>query len=193
MTHADRTNPYISTLSQMVLRISSGRPRLPRKYWGKKIYASPGSGKTYVANKYSDVVDGDELLVKAIKEWQSRTSDTWSMNYDDPREYICQYFLRIKFNRDYMKNIYKLCRRYMRKAANIDDVVLFGTKDMIWFADLIFVENNTDIVRPKFNRYREEQAVDEAEGCGRDVVYIHEYLEPALQRYAKGSSNYCIA
>jgi hypothetical protein len=108
---------------------------------GQKIYASPGSGKTYVANKYSDVVDGDELLVGAIKKWQSIHSCTWSIHYDDPREYICQYFLHINFNRGYMNSIYKLCRQYMDKAAKIDDVVLFGTKDMIWFADLIFVEH----------------------------------------------------
>ena len=51
----------------MVIR-SSNRPRLPRKYWGELVYATPGSGKTFVANKYRDVVDGDDLIVEAIAQ-----------------------------------------------------------------------------------------------------------------------------
>lgn len=43
-------------------------PKLPRMYWGEIIYATPGSGKMYVAKKYRDVWDADELIVEAITE-----------------------------------------------------------------------------------------------------------------------------
>ena len=83
----------------MVIR-SSDYPRLPRKYWGELIYATPGCGKTYVANKYRDVVYGDDLIVQAIQEVCN--SGFYIETYDDPRSVIFQYFRYIKFNRGLM-------------------------------------------------------------------------------------------
>ena len=71
----------------MVIR-SSRYPRLAREYHGEIIYATPGSGKTYVSNKYRDVVDGDELMVEAIRE----LSHFHVPSYDDSREVIFKYF-----------------------------------------------------------------------------------------------------
>ena len=68
----------------MVIRDSSF-PRLPSTYWGQLIYATPGCGKTYVANKYRDVFDGDDLIVEAIPE-ESPYFDTGY--YNDPRKVI---------------------------------------------------------------------------------------------------------
>ena len=73
---------------------STHYPRLPRMYWGEMIYATPGTGKTYVANKYRDVVDGDDLIVEAIQEVCN--SGYQVRPYDDPRHAIFQYFNYIK-------------------------------------------------------------------------------------------------
>eukprot|EP01052_Picozoa_sp_SAG31_P064974 SAG31_NODE_23810_length_495_cov_0.828283_1_plen_86_part_01 len=66
-----------------------GYPRLPRMFWGEVVYATPGSGKTFVARKYRDVVDADELLVEAIQELAPNFDLGW---YDDPRTVIFRYF-----------------------------------------------------------------------------------------------------
>ncbi|CAJ1936491.1 unnamed protein product [Cylindrotheca closterium] len=79
----------------MVIR-NSDYPRLPRMHWGELIYATPGCGKTYVANKYRDVVDGDDLIVEATIEVAPHFELDY---YDDPRKAIFQYFRYINFNR----------------------------------------------------------------------------------------------
>ena len=66
-----------SFISNDMVKRSSAYPRLPSIYWGELIYATPGCGKTYVANKYRDVVDGDDLIVEAI----SQVKPYWDIGY----------------------------------------------------------------------------------------------------------------
>ena len=54
------TNDIYTKELLTIMVIRSGH-RLPGRFHGKIIYATPGSGKTFVANKYRDVVDGDDL------------------------------------------------------------------------------------------------------------------------------------
>ena len=172
----------------MVIR--SGHPRLPRMYWGKVIYATPGSGKTYVANKYCDVVDGDELLVDAINFVDDGRFDYDSYNgqYDDPREFICAYFAYIRFNRRLIRRIYKKFKALARKAANNGDVVLIGSKDLMRFADRIFLQQEGCIVRQGFHNKKEheEEIADELIQEGTPVHRIDDYLDGQLQQQAKG-------
>ena len=172
----------------MVIR--SGHPRLPRTYWGEVIYATPGSGKTYVANKYCDVVDGDELLVDAINFVDDGRYDYDSYNgqYDDPREFICAYFAYIRFNRRLIRRIYKKFKALARKAANNGDVVLIGSKDLMHFADRIFLQQEGCIVRQGFHnkKEREEEIADELIQEGTPVHRIDDYLDGQLQQQAKG-------
>jgi hypothetical protein len=162
----------------MVIR-SSEYPRLPRKYWGELIYATPGCGKTYVANKYRDVVDGDECIVQAIRE-TARNFDMES-DYEDPRKIIFQYFRYIRFNRRLMWKVYNVALSKMREACSVDDVVLFGTVDLIHEADRIFVEEDDYYVRHGFEQGREmAQAQDLSYNI--PVHYIDEYLDNSLQR-----------
>ena len=101
-------------------------------YWGEMIYATPGCGKTFVADKYRDVVDGDDLIVEAIREVAPNFAiDT----YDDPRKVIYQYFRYIHFNRRLMWRVYNRALEKMRDACAINDVVLFGTLDLMDEAD----------------------------------------------------------
>ena len=164
----------------MVIR-SSNRPRLPRKYWGELVYATPGSGKTFVANKYRDVVDGDDLIVEAIAQVSSANFDIGY--YDDPRDVIFRYFRYIQFNKRLMWKVYNIALRKMRSAAGIDDVVLFGTVDLIDEADRIFIQEDEDYVRNGFNQYREQSEAEELEyDKNIPVHHIHEYLDNSLQR-----------
>jgi len=165
----------------MVIR-SSNYPRLPRKYWGQLIYATPGCGKTYVANKYRDVIDGDDLIVDAIKE----VNRSFHMEgYSDPREVIYKFFRYINFNRRIMWKVYNIAIDKMRDACDIDDVVLFGTLDLIHEADRIFIQEDADIVRDGFHNKRgleEDRACDRA--CESDVRVhrVYDYLDNSLQR-----------
>jgi hypothetical protein len=162
-------------LNNMVRRDSS-YPRLPRKYWGEIIYATPGSGKTFVANKYRDVVDGDDLIVQAIRE---ERPSFYIDAYDDPREVIYQYFRYIQFNRRLVWKVYEVAYDKMVEACRIDDVVLLGTVDLMDRADRIFLQKNSNCVRNGFNKAREEC---EADDCNAQVHYIYEYLDNSLQR-----------
>ena len=159
----------------MVIR-SSQYPRLPRKYWGELIYATPGCGKTFVANKYRDVVDGDDLIVQAIRQ----VAPNFCIDsYNDPREVIFLYFRYIHFNRKYMWKVYNVALQKMRDACDDDDVVLFGTVDLIDEADRIFIQEDDYYVRNGFNQSREKA---EAEDLNIRTHYIYEYLDNSLQR-----------
>ena len=58
-------------------------------YWGEMNYETPGCGKTCVANKYQNVVDGNDLIVEAILEIDPYCNLGY---YSDPRKAIFQYF-----------------------------------------------------------------------------------------------------
>mmetsp|Transcript_33069 Transcript_33069/g.76205 ORF Transcript_33069/g.76205 Transcript_33069/m.76205 type:complete len:167 (-) Transcript_33069:936-1436(-) len=165
----------------MVIR-ASNVPRLPRMYWGELIYATPGCGKTFVANKYRDVVDGDDLIVKAIRDVNPSFSHGL---YDDPREVIFRFFRYIQFNRRIMWKVYNAALRKMKSACDIDDVVLFGTMDLMHEADRIFIEKDDDRVRNGFEdkQWREEENADDSDV---PVHEIYEYLDNSLQRTCRG-------
>lgn len=163
----------------MVIR-SADRPRLPRMYWGELIYATPGCGKTFVANKYRDVVDGDDLIVEAIREVSN--SGFYIGHYNDPREVIFRYFRYINFRSHSKWRVYNRALEKMKDACNDNDVVLFGTVDLIDEADRIFLEQESYIVRNGFNVNRER---DEANSLNIRTHEIYDYLDNSLQRVCK--------
>jgi len=164
----------------MVIRNPS-YPRLPRLYWGEIVYATPGCGKTYIANKYRDVVDGDELIVQAISEVNPGFCHG---EYDDPRRVIFRFFEFIHFNRRTMQKVYASALRKMRRAQSRNDVVLLGTMDLMDEADRIFIEKDSDIVRAGFEhkQYREQRDAADSQAA---VHHIYEYLENSMQRLAE--------
>lgn len=163
----------------MVIR-SSYYPRLPRFYWGELIYATPGCGKTYVSNKYRDVVDGDELIVDAIRE--EYPEFYFDEDYKDPRHVIFKFFRYIHFNSRDKWTVYNNALRKMRNACSDEDVVLFGTVDLINEADRIFLEQDNYYVRNGFNVDRERE---EAADVNANIHLIHEYLDNSLQKVCK--------
>lgn len=145
-------------------------------FWGELIYATPGCGKTYVSNKYRDVVDGDDLIVEAIME----VSPGFAVgHYSDPRKVIFRYFQYIHFDGRMKWRVYNVALRKMRDACDMDDVVLFGTLDLMNEADRIFLENDFYYVRNGFNKDREDY---QAGDCHVPVHHIYEYLDNSLQK-----------
>lgn len=161
---------------------SSNYPRLPRMYWGELIYATPGCGKTFVANKYRDVVDGDDLIVDAIRDVTPNFEIGY---YNDPRTVIFRYFRYINFNRRIMWRVYNSALRMMKAACQNDDVVLFGTLDLMDKADRIFIEEDTDCVRNGFDEDKREREMIEADDSQAPVHHINEYLDNSLQKTCK--------
>jgi len=152
-------------------------------FWGEMIYATPGCGKTFVADKYRDVVDGDDLIVEAISELRP---NFYQGNYDDPRTVILNFFRYINFNRRIMWEIYNCAIDKMEEACRIDDVVLFGTLDLMDRADRIFLQKETCYVRRGFQdkQWRETEEAQETQ------VYVHniyEYLDKSLHRVCKNT------
>lgn len=163
-----------------IIRDKTRYPRLPRLYWGDIIYATPGSGKTYIASKYCDVVDADDLMVKIIEDIAPQF---YIGNFDDPREVICRYFGYINFNRNKMNRVYKRLKKKMKEHTSIDDVVLLGTRDLLHYADHVFVQQDSDIVRGNFDQEKERQKL-ESSGKNKISHEIDGYLEKALLSHA---------
>lgn len=175
--------PTTITHTIMVIR-SSQYPRLPRMYWGELVYATPGTGKTYVANKYRDVVDGDDLIVEAIREVCNYGYKV--RHYNDPRHAIFQYFNYIKHNNRLKWQVYHRALEKMRRHARDEDVVLFGTVDLIDEADRIFLQQDDFYIRGNFNVHRER---DEADDVNANIHQIYDYLDTSLQQLCR---NGCI-
>lgn len=156
-------------------------PRLPRMYWGEIIYATPGSGKTYVANKYEDVWDADDLIVEAIDELSNFDCSRRRWDDTDNRTIICAYFYFIHFNRRKMSKVYECAFEKMKEKCRNNDVVLLGTRDLMHRADRVFIQENDDIVRRSFNSEKEQY---EVQNLPYDVPvhYINQYLDNSLQR-----------
>ena len=155
--------------------------RLPRMFWGEIIYATPGSGKTYVANKYRDVIDADDLIVKAIEEEAPHFN---FHNYDDPRNKISQYFQYIQFNHKKRLRIYDIAYQLMKMHCAQYDVVLLGTRDLMYRADRVFIQKDDDIVRNGFNQDSEMIELDKHNFD--NIHYIDNYLEGSLQKVCAG-------
>ena len=153
----------------MVIR-NSKYPRLPRVYWGELIYATPGCGKTFVANKYRDVVDGDDLIVEAISKAYP------SSDHDYYNEFI-------NFNSKTKWKVYKIALRKMKRRLRRfpTSVVLFGTMDLMNEADRIFLEKDNDYARNEFDEQKQYCEEENAADVDVPVHYIYDYLDNSLQ------------
>ena len=174
------TNDIYTKELLTIMVIRSGHPRLPGRFHGKIIYATPGSGKTFVANKYRDVVDGDDLIVQAIGEIDPNYDyEAYRGSYDDPRKVIMHYFRYIHGNESKKKILYKRSERLMFEAISIGDTVLFGTKRLMHLADEIFIQQNENITRGSFNQVSE---MEKESACRATTHYIDGFFEPVMQK-----------
>ena len=81
------TNDIYTKELLTIMVIRSGHPRLPGRFHGKIIYATPGSGKTFVANKYRDSASrSDEERKKRWAETISKTATKYG--FDSSEAYL---------------------------------------------------------------------------------------------------------
>jgi hypothetical protein len=160
-------------------------------FWGELIYATPGSGKTHVASFYCDVIDADDLIVRAIHELTDFDYEyLCGRRYTDPREVIQAYFSYIHFKKKYMDRVYDRTCELIEEHKARQNVVLLGTRDLIHLADRVFIQGDKEIVRAGFNQRKESDRVDDvlhdrdSSLSHRRVHHIYEYLHSALHRLA---------
>ena len=149
-------------------------PRLPRVLHGKIIYATPGSGKTYLCSKYSNAIDSDDVFVNIAENITN-----FRPNYDlnDPRHNIRDFMKYINFNKRIRDQIYSAMAEEFNELAECGNVVLTGSIDLMYMADIILIQNNEGIIRNNFNSNRELSELDSIDLNEKQVLYIHDYLE----------------
>jgi hypothetical protein len=159
--------------------------KVPRMFWGELIYATPGSGKTYICNKYEGVVDTDDLMVEAIEElWPRWINYAKRKSNYDSRQAIMNFLRYIHFRQRERAKLYDRTLLKMQICARQDKVVLFGSKDLIEHANRIFVQKNSAIIRGRFSSKKENTIIDRK--YSGKLHYIYNYLDDSMQMAAAG-------
>jgi hypothetical protein len=155
-------------------------------FWGKIIYATSGSGKTTVANKYKDVWDADDFIVEAMLEVSPSFRCPPVTGEVDNRRVIAKYHHRyIKLRPRQMRKVNKLVLTKMKAKCQNNDVVLLGTRDLMHEADLIIIQRDSSIVREHFDQNKEASVAEDIPHC--PIEYIDEYLDNSLQEICRRS------
>ncbi len=150
-----------------------------RKFYGKVIYATPGSGKSYLADRYDDIIDGDELLCRAIALLEPSFSFKKGV---DPRINLNRFFRAIRFNKSLMDTLYKIATLLIGRIAESGKVVLIGTVKLMYLADYVYIQTNASYVRHTFKQEKEEMEVERLELDRSTLRYMNNYLEEYLIR-----------
>ena len=111
------------------------------EYQGKVIYATPGIGKTTVADKYNEIIDGDDLLLDQLK-LEPGFQKTTETN-------LAEALLR-KFQADPVgaNKMYDRMLTRAKELAGEGNTVLVGSKRLIPQVDLAIVsQEDTSLVR----------------------------------------------
>jgi hypothetical protein len=144
---------------------------------GKVIYATPGSGKTYLYEhyKYQDIVDGDEILLEIISELSPNFTQ---MSNVHPYINIKRYLAYAPFN---FSRLYKIAENRLQKLADNNSIVLIGSFRLFFLADIIYVQTNPKILREGFNQNKESNKIDKLleEGviAPHQIKRMNNYLE----------------
>eukprot|EP01031_Cornospumella_fuschlensis_P024030 gene24030-29078_t len=148
--HHDVALARITMTTCMLERTSS------KKQTGKIIYASPGSGKSTIAEDYGDdqcIIDGDDLILEAIEELNPR----FRIDYDDHPA------ASIRRNQGY--------------------TVLLGSMRLMHIADYVFIQCNKRIIEDRgydedkeWNHYV-ERLTDNGDISWNQVKKMNNYLD----------------
>ena len=147
------------------------------KIYGQIIYATPGSGKTYLANNYRDIIDGDDLILEAI----SMISPGFQPDYQtDSRKNIFKYMKYVNYAHRKTYEMYDTTKDIINDRIDDETIILIGSVKLMYLADLVYIQQNADIVRDGFNRESELAEVNRLQ-LGRDTIrFMNNYLENYL-------------
>lgn len=154
-----------------------------RKFDGKIIYATPGSGKTYLAEHYDYVIDGDEVFLELMDEYfpefDKRTNCHPGIN-------ILRFY---KYSPSKYQRLLRLARdRFLQYKENQDYIVLIGTVKLMHLADLVYAQTNPSInANRNFNQQNEENQIEQLLENGtlerHQIKSMNNYLEEYLKEY----------
>ena len=153
---------------------------LLQRFDGLIIYATPGSGKTFLSENYDNVIDGDDVLLETIE----RISPNFEfVHHCHPSINLRRYHF---YNRRKSNLLYQLAGEEFQQLAKDGYTVLTGSIRLMHLADIVFVQRNEriNLVR-NFDQEREFREIDElmSEGIldSSMVKYMNNYLEHYLK------------
>ena len=175
----------------------SSSPSFDLKYLhGKIIYATPSSGKTTMISKVAYrpfFVDGDEILVEAIREISK--SYRGPRRVSDNRDIIFHYYGKyIRYNTYTTHRLARLFRSKVKYLAQKGLIVLHGTKKIMDISDLVCIQTNDKIRRSSGKRIerereRENQTMQKlyySDGKPKGpIVYMKNYIDFELRKFVE--------
>ena len=153
---------------------------LHQRFDGLIIYATPGSGKTYLWEKYDYVIDGDDVLLDIIE----RISPNFEFIHN------CHPVINLRrycaYNPRKLNLLYKLAEDEFQQKAEDGFIVLTGSIRLMHLADIVYVQRNDRINSARnFDQDREDRKINQLmmEGVldSSRVKYMNNYLEHYLQ------------
>lgn len=153
------------------------------KFDGKIIYATPGSGKSYLAQHYNYVIDGDEIFIELIEEY----FPNFTIKPNCHPGINMLRFYRYSFPK-YMQLLRLAEDRFLELKNRQDYIVLIGTVNLMHLADVIYLQTNPAInANRNFNHQKEEDKVNQLLEDGTlshtQVKKMNNYLEEYLKEY----------
>jgi hypothetical protein len=103
------------------------------------IYFSPGTGKTKFCKEHPEWIDGDNILAEIISKHIGQ-----EIHGEDLHRTILPIYNK---NRDALENCYTEYKDYLMQAKINDIKVLYGTRRFMWLADMIFIEDEPNVIQ----------------------------------------------
>ena len=158
------------------------------KYKGSIVYVSPGAGKSFLFNLYSNIIDTDEMI---------KTNMERSGMKKDPNETIGQFIVRgFETDKDKMTRIYAEVLQEMKSFASLGYTVLTGSNRWIPEADHVILTEDDAKLEANLKggmtveefRNKEIERLKEPAKPERTVDYLTEgtTLEEFLTKKEKG-------
>ena len=150
-------------------------------FHGKIIFATPGSGKTWLArNAQGRVVNADDLLLNSLGELYPRFRINPNLR-PGPNLYrfCCEY------SREELDNVYQDVKQdIMTVIAYENATVLTGSVALMQGADYVFVQSNNSLLPRGYKKRHAE--IEEATKWGKVPIRINGRLSGVLSRDPAG-------
>lgn len=134
---------------------------LKEKYKGKFIYATPGSGKTTIAQELDDVIDTDDLMIEVMSELNPEFVKDENQSTQD---FILEYVKKYK-NKDEVNKI--VLGRIMNLIADgktvLTGTIAFLPNPNVDIAFSVDNKNVRDRLKDKLDNFKTEEAINLAE------------------------------
>lgn len=149
---------------------------LKPEFYGKRIIANPGTGKSFICSKCANAIDGDLLFLASLSKLMSLYGkDYYSLKTtDDIPRALARYTSRRSINAPGWYELRRICYRDIIKVeVPADGVVLFAQVDPIVCAavDFIFIQDDIAWL---------QHSLRSPDRCNKDISYITD-----MNRYIK--------